>query len=109
MKLMSEDVEQKIEQLGFTLEDIGNRRFEHEEYKPCNWWRLKYLLLDLSIYYDPIDALGSVGVPYYELYDGKDTFRYIENDNSYKDFVEFLNILMKDHQTELNEHPENFL
>jgi len=47
----------------------------------CTWWKISVGHFSMSIYYDPDDSLGYVGVPYYELYDGDETYRYLSSDD----------------------------
>ena len=50
-------------------------------FEGCWWWSITTGHLHLSIYFDPSDCLGYVGAPYYELYDGDDTYRYLLSDD----------------------------
>jgi hypothetical protein len=106
---MNEYVEDEIKSMGYKLTDLGNNQ-SLAEFKECNWWKLRYLFLKISVYYDPKDILGAVGVPYYEMFDGKDTIRYIAGDKiDEKTFLEDMKYMKKKHDLSLDTEPEIWL
>ena len=102
--LGSAETEAKIKEMF----DISRVTRDAEYYAGCFWWKLTYGHLVLSIYFDPSDILGVVGSPYYELYDGKDTFRYLESGSSVR-LLEALTKAKEEYIKEFQDHPESFL
>jgi len=79
-----------------------------ESFPGCYWWEITTEHLWLSIYYYPSDSLGYVGAPYYELYDGDETYRYLLSD----DPMELILELHKQKaiiEERYEKHPEEFL
>ncbi len=108
MHLMNEVVENEITLMGIEL--IDRKNDDRTIYLDCNWWHLNYKFLKLSIYYDPSDSLGYVGKPYYELYDGNETFRYIADEvESEEEFLRDLNNMINAHDESIAKTPENWL
>ena len=106
MTLHSKKLEKQIQDIGYCIKDIGLGGRDPKYFGKCNWWRLTYKFLDYSIYYDPEDILGRVGVPYYEFYDNEETYRYIDN------LPKLLTRLKRnkiEHDKETKEYPERFL
>jgi len=104
MKLFTDDIETQIKEK-WDIRDRGPR--EHDFFEGCNWWTLSYKLMSCSIYFDPSDCLGVVGQPYYEIYDGEDTERFLMD--GYKDLLDYLKEQTKAHDIDLIENPENWL
>ena len=77
-------------------------------YPGCVWWRLTYQHLFLSLYYDPTDSLGIVGAPYYELYDGNETYRFLESGDPMELIFE-LHQNLAIYEAEFAQFPERFL
>ncbi len=113
MQIFNDEVEKELLKMNYKIVNRGNMRSEGIDvkgYEGCNWWRLKYKFLDISIYYDPIDALGAVGVPYYETYDGDQTERYIHGDpDGSGQFLTDMKFLRDKHKLEVEQFPELFL
>ena len=108
MYLFSDEIESELQKIGYDVIDRGNDRVKDGVYVGCNWWHLNYKFLKLSVYYDPSDALGVVGVPYYELYDGMEDYRYIAD----QDDLEFLSDAKThiiNHKKSVEEEPELWL
>ena len=109
-KIFNDEVETKIQQLGYTIDNIGLGG-RPDYYKECNWWTLVYGHLFLSIYFDPEDKLGFVGRPYYELYTGDDTFRYLDLPNTENPNFLLRNLkkLKNEYKKDFKNNPENYL
>jgi len=94
-----------LESLGATIEE---REVRDEVKMPgLKRWYILYKFLKLSLYYDPKDHLGFVGKPYYEIYGGKDTERFLEHD--YASIKDFFEEYFKNHDEEIETNPEYFL
>ena len=106
MKLFDELTENALIQAGWEITDTGMSG-RPDYFKGCNWWTLGYKFLRYSVYYDPSDIMGSVGAPYYEFYDGDDTYRYLL-DNSFE-FISDVNEYIPKHNTDIETNPELFL
>ncbi len=107
MRLMSTEIENEIREMG--IEMVDRKNDDRDEYRICNWWRLKYKYVKMSVYYDPADLLGYVGRPYYELYDGNETYRYLEDSDDHTEFIGKLKEVIDLHNADIDEHPENWL
>ncbi len=108
MIIFNEIVENNIKNLGFNIIDIGLGGRNGSYFKDCNWWKLTYRLLNLSIYYDPSNVLGSVGQPYYELWDGDNTERAITEEH-FEAIYEALQNARDKHDIDILKNPENFI
>ncbi len=113
MVIFNDEVEKAIEKLGYKIIDRKNLRAEGivvQGFEGCNWWHLIYKHLTISLYYDPIDALGSVGSPYYEALAYDETIRYIHGDpdGSFQ-FLDDLEFVRDKHKLEVEQFPEMFL
>lgn len=106
--VFNELTEKKIEKLGYEIQNIGLGG-RPDFYQGCNWWVFNYRYLRLSIYFDPADIMGFVGRPYYELYDGEDTYRFIATDAEAQTLLDTLNSLKIKHNQQVQEFPEMFL
>ncbi len=104
---MSTEIENKIREIG--IEIVDRKNDNRKEYRSCNWWHLNYKFMKMSIYYDPKDLLGYVGSPYYELYDGNETYRYLEDSDDHIEFIDKLKEVIDLHDIDIDEHPENWL
>ena len=93
-----------LESLGATLEE---REIKTDGMPGLKRWHIMYRFLKLSLYYDPKDYLGSVGVPYYEVYDGRDAERFLEHD--YEHIKDFFEDYFRNHDEQIITNPEYFL
>ena len=110
LKVFSDDFMKKLESYGFRIQDLGTKTINGAPlYPDCNWWLIKYKFLELSLYYDPSDKLGIVGQPYYELYDGFETYRFLSNPDQSSELLELLLQIKSKHDKEVQEFPEHFL
>lgn len=91
--------EEKENQIG-----IGSSPFL-KKFKNCKWWNIKYKFLNLSLYYDPDQVLGSFDGPYFEIYLNGETYRFATIDY----LQNFILESCQDHDEELKTNPENFL
>ena len=108
MRLDEREIE-ILNKMGWEVEDRGSDG-RPPQFRDCNWWRLTYKHLEHSIYYDPSDILGVVGKPYFEYYDGDDTYRYLEY--SKDEFIRFCKDLNRNqiqHEQDFIDFPERFL
>lgn len=110
LKVFSDEFMKELESYGFKVQDLGTKIINGTPlYPDCNWWLIQYKFLELSLYYDPSDKLGSVGKPYYELYDGIETFRFLSNPDQSDKLLGKLIQIKKEHDKEVQEYPERFL
>ena len=108
MVLVSKDFENKIKELGYNIKDLGSDGRPKELYDGCNWWRLGYKFLYYSIYYDPKNVIGFVGEPYWEFYDGEETYRYTVT-NNFDSLIKLLEKLKLKQEKDIKNTPEIFL
>ena len=105
--LFDDHTERWLDDNGAILTDKGLAGRQDKRYKECNWWQLQYRYEEYSIYFDKHEVLGYFGEPYYELYDGDETWRWSQHDNT--GFINFLDERFKEHDKKVYENPELFL
>jgi hypothetical protein len=124
IKLFNSDIESQLQSLGVKIENRGNiyAKAISNLYDKCNWWYLYYGHLKISVYYDPNDALGCVGQPYYETYldhskiilesyskidIGSDTERFLTSESHL--FISAIYTEIEEYKIKLDTNPEFYL
>ena len=79
-----------------------------EAFPECLWWKITTGHLWLSLYYDPNDSLGYVGTPYFQLYDGDETYTYLLDDDP-MDLILELHKQKAIYTEQYEKNPEEFL
>ncbi len=86
------------------IKEVPASKYQEDLYPGALWWSFKYKFTEFSVYYDPADYFGSVGVPYYEFYDG-DTLR----SSNTIDIEKFIANACEEHDRLIDSNPELFL
>ncbi len=109
MELMNKHVIDSLKSLNCEIDTKTNDLSANKYFAGVHWWTITYKFMIISVYYDPSDIMGSVGVPYYESY-YKEANRYIaNNEDNYDNFINDIKALITQHDIDVEIHPETWL
>lgn len=101
MTLTKEDFASEVEVID---RGYGEHAFNGTAYF---WYIVIAGLNKLSIYYDIDDSLGIVGSHYFELYDGEETYRWLEEEKD--ELCSYVDNQYTNYLQEVEDYPERFL